>query len=468
MVRSVSARKFDLNIEKILEDWEVHHAIREVIANAIDEQILTRSKDIRIYKDGKGSWHVRDYGRGLNYEHLTQKENNEKLRNPNVIGKFGIGLKDALATFDRKGIKVLIKSRFGDITLTKSEKHGFKDIVTLHAQVAPPSDPNFEGTEVILEGISAQDMAKAKDLFLHFSGERVIEETKYGQVLEKKAQTARVYINGVRAAEEDNFLFSYNITSLTKAIRKALNRERSNVGRTAYSDRVKTMLTSCESKEVAERMVQDLKGFESGEMHDELRWIDVQERAIKILNAQKRVVFLTPDDLIDETMMVDEARKHGYEIVTIPRNLKERIHGTKDISGMAVRDLDQFHLEYLESFEFKLVDPKHLSARERRVFDTTETIFDLIGGKPGRVKEVKISETMRKGLGPVGDTEGLWEGHTGRIVIKRSALASLERYAGTLLHEIAHALSGADDVNREFELELTRLTGIVGSKALEG
>jgi len=37
----MNTKKFDLNIEKILEDWEVYHAIREVIANAIDEEILT-------------------------------------------------------------------------------------------------------------------------------------------------------------------------------------------------------------------------------------------------------------------------------------------------------------------------------------------------------------------------------------------------------------------------------------------
>lgn len=37
-------REFDLNIEKILENWEVYHAIREIIANALDEQILTEPK----------------------------------------------------------------------------------------------------------------------------------------------------------------------------------------------------------------------------------------------------------------------------------------------------------------------------------------------------------------------------------------------------------------------------------------
>ena len=42
-------REFDLNIEKVLENWDVSHAVREIIANAIDEQILTNSKDIVIF-----------------------------------------------------------------------------------------------------------------------------------------------------------------------------------------------------------------------------------------------------------------------------------------------------------------------------------------------------------------------------------------------------------------------------------
>ena len=30
------SQEFDLNIEKILENWEVYHALREIIANALD------------------------------------------------------------------------------------------------------------------------------------------------------------------------------------------------------------------------------------------------------------------------------------------------------------------------------------------------------------------------------------------------------------------------------------------------
>ena len=58
-------RRFDLNIERVLEHWAVAHALREVIANALDEQALTGSAEPAIFKDSQGAWHIKDSGRGL-------------------------------------------------------------------------------------------------------------------------------------------------------------------------------------------------------------------------------------------------------------------------------------------------------------------------------------------------------------------------------------------------------------------
>ena len=52
-------KQFDLNIEKILENWETYHAIREIIANALDEQLLTDTKDVEITKESN-TWRIRD------------------------------------------------------------------------------------------------------------------------------------------------------------------------------------------------------------------------------------------------------------------------------------------------------------------------------------------------------------------------------------------------------------------------
>jgi hypothetical protein len=466
MRNETETKKFDLNIEKILEDWEVYSAIREVIANAIDEEILSHTRKIEIFKDRKGRWHIRDFGRGLRYEHLTQKEDEEKLSNPHVIGKFGIGLKDALATFDRKGVKVFIKSKQGDITLGKSEKHDFEDVITLHAYIHPPSDPNFVGTDVILEGCTEKDIERAKNLFLRFSGDKVLERTRYGEVLLKKKEPARIYVNGVKVAEEENFIFSYNITSLTKAIRKALNRERTNVGRTAYSERVKSILLSCKSEVVAKALVDDLMGYDTGTLHDELKWTDVSTHACKLLNALEEVVFFTPEQLIHATDMVDKAKGEGYKIITIPENVRWKIKGLRDFSGKAIRDLDQFKVEWIQSFEFKFIDEKEMTRKEREIFRMTGEILSFVGGKPRKVKEIKISETMRPEAFSLKEASGLWEESTGRIIIKRDQLRSLKNYAGTLLHEIAHVRSGASDITREFEQQLTSQIGSIISKMM--
>ncbi len=147
MINKSNTKEFDLNIEKILENWEVYHAVREIIANALDEQVLTNTKNISIHKSDDDCWHIIDYGRGLNYHHLTQNENEEKLTNDKLIGRFGVGLKDALATLYRHGIKVQIISKYGIITLKEASKSGFDDIITLHAQIAPPQNPNMIGTD---------------------------------------------------------------------------------------------------------------------------------------------------------------------------------------------------------------------------------------------------------------------------------------------------------------------------------
>lgn len=81
---------FDLNIEKVLDHWGVEHAIRETIANALDERTLTGTKNIEIAHHN-GTCSIRDYGRGLKYVHFTQNENSEKMTPTNLIGKFGVG-----------------------------------------------------------------------------------------------------------------------------------------------------------------------------------------------------------------------------------------------------------------------------------------------------------------------------------------------------------------------------------------
>lgn len=464
MVSRPKPQLFDLNVEKILDHWGVPEAIREVIANALDEHALTGTAEPQIVKRRDG-WHVTDFGRGLRYQHLTQNENPEKRRKADlVVGKFGVGLKDALATFHRRGIEVMVRSPHGDITLQRAAKKDFADVKTLHAAITRSSAPKRRGTDFALKGLSDADMAAARDYFLRFSGDRELEKTALGTILERpEDEPARIYVKGVRVALEEQFLFSYNITSTTAQLQRALNRERTNVGRTAYQDRVKAILLKAKSDVVAEELVKDLTRIPLGMNHDEVTWLDVQEQAVRILAAKGKTIFVSAQQMFTMGATVQEARADGYKVVVIPDRLLARVPKLRDINGNPILDIGGFVKVWNASFTYDFVDPATLNERERECWSILPSLVRLAGDHARRVKEVRVSNTMRLDEGAY-ETEGVWDAPN--IVVKRSVLDSPRHFARVVLHEIAHASSGANHGSLAFMAAIDDLAGLAAIEAV--
>lgn len=444
---------FDLNIEKMLEHWEAEHALREIIANALDEQILTKTKPIKIYQEN-GKWHIRDYGRGLQYMHFTQNENKEKIKSPFLIGKFGVGLKDALAVFYRKKINVEIDSKYANITLLMSKKAGF-DIKTLHASFSEPKDCFMKGTEFTISGITEATVEKAKSMFLYFNKNAVLlEKTKYGEVyLNKDNKFSSVYINGVQVAIEENFLFSYNITNVNAQIKKALNRERTNVGRSAYSDTIKNILRQCKSDDVLMPLAEDLINVMRGTNCDESGWVDVASYAAKTLNTSGNVVFVTPeirDELTNQQLEI--LQLSGKKLIMVTDNVYSKI-------GKTVFTFNDVYQEYSNSFQYKFIEYEQLKPNEKKVFDSKDVVIKFL--KKYKYKcnaSIRISETINVDYYGM-ETLGICQYEDNTIIIKRNVLSSKKKFLGVLIHEFAHYHSGYPDNSREFENILTDMLG---------
>ena len=451
----MSTRLFDLNVEEVLDNWEVRHAVREVIANALDEQVITGTADIQI-RHRKGDWHIRDFGRGLRIEHFTLNENEEKLSYASgIIGKFGVGLKDALATFHRRGVGVLIRSRHGTYRLLKAQKHNFDGIVTLHVEYDDaPADT--QGTEFVLQAISDSEMSLAKALFLRFSDEEVLETTRYGEILRRRADGARVYINGVLASEEPNFLFSYNVTSLTESMKKRLNRERLDVGRTTYTERVKTILKNAKSEEVQRLLIDQIDKRSLGEQAEEMLWIEISQMALNLLSQRQSVALVTERELQESPDVIDLIRRDAHRVVVIDERQKTKLDSQMRAGGPAVRTFEVYKKEYNQTFQYRFVDPKQLTSKERKVLSLARKLMGLVGVSGRRRPTIRISETMRV---TTDDTGGVWDQDQQAIIIKRSVLSSPTEFAGTLLHEVAHADTGTRDATRDFERVLTKYLG---------
>jgi len=130
---------------------------------------------------------------------------------------------------------------------------------------------------------------------------------------------------------------------------------------------------------------------------------------------------------------------------------------------MHTRTSEEYVKELQSSFQYQFVDRRGLTRSERRVFDHTPQILALIPGRRRDNLKVLISETIRITEDRTG---GSWDPSIPAIVVRRDMLSSMQSYAGILLHELAHALSGLSDCTREFERVLTDYLGHAAASAV--
>jgi hypothetical protein len=189
--------------------------------------------------------------------------------------------------------------------------------------------------------------------------------------------------------------------------------------------------------------------------------------ACKILNAREKVIFLTPDQFGGRSSLVVHAQADGYRVIVVPDSIASKLSKLQDVQGQPIRDLNEYRTEWESTFQFQYVLPDQLHPEEQRIFALMGPIFKLTGEKRihAKVKQVLISETMRLDR---YDREacGVWIPEHSQIVIRRDQLQNAQRFAGTLLHELAHALTGADDFSLGFENGLTALLGVIAATAL--
>ena len=449
-------KKFDFNVGKILQNWTIKDAIREIIANALDEQKLSATKSVIIQLQQPNRLVIADWGRGLQTKHLTQNENPEKYNNPHLIGLFGIGLKDALATLSRHEVAVKIISPFLTINhISLTDKSDFNGIKTLHAWISTQSTTH-QGTRFEIEGVSTKDIAAAQHYFLQFRNLVCLHENKYGQIVAKghPDDPGSIFINGLEVNLEPNFKFHYNITNKDQKIRRALNRERTNVGRSAYADRIKKIISHCDSVAINNELRNQFDSVGTGHACEEVTWIEVQKHLFQHLDTTD-IVMVTQQQLMDKAESVDSARQDGKQIVVVSDRLYQSLPDT---------NLDSFMQNKYETFAYDFVEKEELEAEELKVFAQTKKIFSTWGvGEPWIQNiNIKISNSMP------GRTVGMWQPSEQTIIMKRSQLATLSLYAGTLIHEWIHAQTNYPDLNRDFEIALTESIGRLVKKIILG
>lgn len=461
-------KSFDLNIETVLDNWSVSDALREIIANALDEMVITGTNpiEIRPCPNKKGYYTIRDFGRGLNYMHLTQNESLEKNSTEGIIGKFGVGLKDAFGVLYRNNADVTAQSKYGRISLSMKEKAGFGDITTLNAIVHTPVEPML-GTIFEVEA-SDEDIQTAKDMFLYFRNANVLDKSSDGEIIEKdnSRDIAYIYVNGVKVAEEENFLFDYNITSLSSSLKKAINRERTNVGRSAYSDSVKKMLLNSSSEQVVDALINDVKNFSEGTQADDAKRLDVQSHALKLYNSSNDIMMLSASESKYMSQNALELMHSSYrEVIIISDKLYNLVKGTVDYDGNVIADIYVVSAERAAAYVYESIDESLLSDDERAILGYKNQILEFYN-MTQYLNRIFISDEINSSLNNF-DTRGVYLPEKDLIYIKKDVLKDKKEFIDVLSHELAHALHNHADNTRAFESDLGYFISLLGDEVFE-
>jgi hypothetical protein len=184
---------------------------------------------------------------------------------------------------------------------------------------------------------------------------------------------------------------------------------------------------------------------------------------VRILAAKAKTVFVSSQQMFTHGATIMEARADGYRVVVVPDRLLARLPKLRDLNGKPILDIGGFVQVWNASFVFDFVDPSRLKRSERASWDMLPELMRLAGDHARRVQEVKISNTMRLDEGAY-ETEGVWD--SPHIVVKRSVFDEPRHFARVVLHEIAHASSGANHGSLAFMAAIDDLAGLAAIAAI--
>lgn len=417
----------DLNIGKnYLSDWNVYYAIREIIANALDEQ---NDGKIEVVEKSEDEHIIRDFGSGLKIENFIMMGSNKATKN-NVIGKFGVGLKDALGVLNNNGIEVQIMTAKYIFEFHMKEKSEKTKIKTLHVYVYENSEKDFKGTEFYLKKCKKEYINQAKNEFLMYKDHefKVIERTQNGDILQKENINADIYINGMKISEDKNLIFSYNIKNISSKLKKGINRERKYVSRDAYREDIKRIIEKSRETYVLDAFEEQLKRTYGDNSYSEIKWNTVLVKTCNYIIKKyrykyKNIRFIAIEDIQNNRELYDLlCRSKDIKIINISQKIKKDIdENRKDIVE------DNLFIENSIIIEEELLNKEELSESQRSILEESIDILkevDLLKSDYVSIDNIKISRVA------IGSTMHEEYG----IIIPLSSLIDLETCAVKIIN----------------------------------
>jgi hypothetical protein len=259
------------------------------------------------------------------------------------MGRFGCGLKEAIAVLHSRGHVVTITSKFLEATVISYTKTGF-DLDTLHAKI-DTGDSNLVGTAITITGITEEHVEAAKSFFLRYVqlGD-IVHSNNHGTVY---SVAGRVAINGQFVFRSSQLAYSYNVTKVQGPLSKIWTRRDKRKEDFSWTSLRTTLIKILTTGQPSQRLLDDFASLPGREF----TWTDViahLDRPCIVpsteLTKKEKAVWATCKRVIDQGRFPNvrklvvhskgSCRLDAGELV-VPRSGLQSLHG---LLGLVVKE----------------------------------------------------------------------------------------------------------------------------------
>ncbi len=420
-----------------LPHWTTEQAIVELLQNALD---ISRSTgcaySIDHTADG-GNLVITDGGPGLERRHLcwgiSEKSGDD-------AGEYGEGLKQALLVFTREERTVVVETRHLRLTLAIERGALETDVLVYYV-----TDGTFyDGTRITVSGISAMDLAAAKDRFpalVHTSW--LVQDHISDEPTNDKGERS-VYVNGIRIGRVKATYAHHLYGEQAKGLK---NRDRNVIDVALLSRLLTPHLHAYANDIVWEHLLETWDDPKRpGDTAEERCDVSYGLRSSPAAKLAFAAVHGASNVVIESYDTNDAFLTYiGYKVVKVAYNWRDYFRECATSSQVASREA-----------ALKARTEVNLTVGEMKKIAQWLAWLKTRDFPVGKYK-LKVSESLKSSAGE--NASGLWCKDEETIWIARSQLQNRQTFVSTFLHELAHAESGDSDCTAGFERTLTEYMG---------
>ena len=301
-----------------VSDWTFNDAIRELIQNGTDQEILDKSNKFSIDYDYKSKTLRLTNAKSKLKINTLLLGRSSKSDNEDTVGQFGEGYKIAALVLNRLGKTFTIYNNERNEVWTsrfKNSEKWLEKILAFYVEKVPASNT---GLAIEVGNVTADEYDSLCDTWIGFYDGLDKIETTYGDILLDEEMQNKIFVNGLAVSCSEDMEYGYDF----KPKYITLERDRKTCDSWNAGD--------ITSKMIAEAMLDGKIDFDRvkymvEESTDDVYHLDFNTHLCGVQEIQKRMIesfdkqYTTPYSIpVREQSDIDRVKAYGGNPVVVP------------------------------------------------------------------------------------------------------------------------------------------------------